>query len=261
MDPVPLLWRHGDNLLIVANILRTEPSRLLSSDSSSASSSSSSLPLPAAEAISESIHHSKALRLSEFYYLFVYIRDNQPLLHDAINRLNKLQHPTPSTPPPPPQQDETPMHPVMDAPIDDLKEAHHSSNKYEEKDAAIDAVHAVSAVDALDAIDHDDTRVCSICMDSTVDIALPCLHAFCNTCLNDWHTVYSADDHACPLCRASHTDNVLSMTDEIWILDAGNEKTLQEQIYAVNKFVHLYLDGKRDYPITPKQRPTGQVNV
>ena len=39
--------------------------------------------------------------------------------------------------------------------------------------------------------------VCPICLDKKADNVLPCLHSFCQQCIEDWYV----KSECCPLCR------------------------------------------------------------
>merc|ERR1711924_432138 len=41
---------------------------------------------------------------------------------------------------------------------------------------------------------------CCVCMESAVEVVLPCSHAFCKKCNNDWMHQSAYGD--CPVCRA-----------------------------------------------------------
>jgi hypothetical protein len=46
-------------------------------------------------------------------------------------------------------------------------------------------------------VDSYDPDECSICMDASIDIVLPCLHGYCSLCWEDW----SSHSSTCPHCR------------------------------------------------------------
>ena len=159
----------------------------------------------------------RSLSIHQFYYLFVYISDNQTTLQQAKARLNKLTQPQraasaspngaastlSSTPTPPPPS-------------------------------------APSSGSTADAEDEDDCRTCSICLSHSVELALPCLHAFCSACIEDWHR----HDRSCPLCR--HASNVQGSSD-VWVMDSGSEAELREQIQQIARFPHSYILDMPEY--------------
>jgi hypothetical protein len=72
---------------------------------------------------------------------------------------------------------------------------------------------------------------CGICMDSTIQIALPCLHSYCQKCYDEW----TAHNATCPMCRASlveaNQDEFWQFTDAPAEADINNHKAeLLEQI-------------------------------
>ena len=99
-----------------------------------------------------------------------------------------------------------------------------------------------SSSSSASVADEDDARVCSICVSSSVELALPCLHAFCRDCIEEW----IERDATCPLCRVKAD----ASTDEVWVMDSGNDTALQEQIDTVSRFPFTYLQGKPEYITT-----------
>ena len=158
-------------------------------------------PAPAPPATSGVGH---ALTVQQFYHLFIYLTDNLPLLQHARTQLHRL-----TLPPLPPSSLSSP------------------------------SSAAPSTTQTAPTADEDDTRVCSICMSSAVDLALPCLHAFCRECIEDWHE----RDATCPLCRVKAN----ASTDDVWVMNGNNEADLEEQINTVCRFPFVYLDDKPEY--------------
>ena len=149
---------------------------------------------------------SRALSVHQFYRLFIYLTDNAPLLQQAKAQLHKITHPDiPHPPIPPVTSGETA-----------------GEGEDDEKD---------------DEGDVDDGQLCSICMSSSVEVALPCLHAFCKDCIAEWYE----RDATCPLCRVV-LDGMTG--DEVWVMDSGSERELREQISAVSHFPHKFLEDK-----------------
>jgi len=57
----------------------------------------------------------------------------------------------------------------------------------------------------------DEENECIICMTAQCNIILPCMHSFCQSCIQRW----SLDHSECPFCRQnfSQMDNVWVVTD------------------------------------------------
>ena len=45
--------------------------------------------------------------------------------------------------------------------------------------------------------DEDESQICPICSENSVNISLPCSHFFCEKCIKAW----LIKSHSCPLCR------------------------------------------------------------
>jgi len=101
--------------------------------------------------------------------------------------------------------------------------------------------HSTAANDSAGVADSDDSRVCSICLSADVEIALPCLHAFCAACIEDWHT----HDQSCPLCRTKADVN--SEAGEIWLMEGGSETELRELCHTIESFPLHFLHDKPDF--------------
>ena len=151
---------------------------------------------------------SRALSVHQFYRLFIYLTDNAPLLQQAKAQLHKITHPNAPLPPSPP---------VTPSGETEGEEAE------EQKDDGVEV--------------DDDSRLCSICMSSSVEVALPCLHAFCKDCIAAWYE----RDATCPLCRVVLDER---SGDEVWVMDSGSERELREQISAVSHFPYKFLEDK-----------------
>jgi len=104
---------------------------------------------------------------------------------------------------------------VHNAPI-----LHHAKARLRKLQQQQDELTAASASASM--ADSDDSRVCSICLSADVEIALPCLHAFCAACIEDWHT----HDHSCPMCRTKADVN--SEAGDSWMMEGGSETELRE---------------------------------
>ena len=172
---------------------------------------------------------SRALTVHQFYHLFVYVVDNYPLLQQAKARLHRLQQP------PPPRIAQQPAPPVNGAaPPATAASAQLSSSSSSASTSSPSPSPSSSA-----AADDDDCRTCSICLSKSVEVALPCLHAFCAACIEDWHR----HDTSCPLCR--HASNVA--TSDVWIMDSGSEDELREQIALIARFPHNFLANMPEF--------------
>jgi hypothetical protein len=69
-----------------------------------------------------------------------------------------------------------------------------------------------------------DPDECSICMDASIDIVLPCLHGYCSTCWTDW----SSHSSTCPHCRGEikekgQDEDSGQGRDEIWQFEKWEE--------------------------------------
>jgi hypothetical protein len=68
------------------------------------------------------------------------------------------------------------------------------------------------------------TDECGICMDSAIEIALPCLHSYCKNCYDEW----TAEHATCPMCRASTSgieNDIWQFTDAPAAADINAHKT------------------------------------
>ncbi|KAL0272799.1 UNVERIFIED_CONTAM: hypothetical protein PYX00_005637 [Menopon gallinae] len=70
----------------------------------------------------------------------------------------------------------------------------------------------------LEEVDHltsefdnagDKLVECSICMERKPDVLLPCAHAYCMPCIEQWNTSHKT----CPFCRET-----LNSTDDTWVI-------------------------------------------
>ena len=43
----------------------------------------------------------------------------------------------------------------------------------------------------------DMSNTCPICLDSKLEVVMPCMHSFCSQCITDW----THQHFTCPLCR------------------------------------------------------------
>ena len=146
-----------------------------------------------------------ALSIDQFYHLFIYLTDNLPLVQHARKQLQQLTLPPAS-----------------------FSSAPSSSSS------------SSSSTPDPPTADEDDSRVCSICVTNSVDVALPCLHAFCRQCIEDWN----GRDATCPLCRRKAD----AATDEdVWVMNGGSEADLREQLNTVCRFPFVYLEDKPEY--------------
>uniref|UniRef100_A0A7S3V3F7 RING-type domain-containing protein n=1 Tax=Aplanochytrium stocchinoi TaxID=215587 RepID=A0A7S3V3F7_9STRA len=82
--------------------------------------------------------------------------------------------------------------------------------------------------------DEDETTMCPICLDSAIEYVLPCNHAICESCYNDWTNRRSN----CPMCRRE-----LDEGDEesLWVFSSLQDSEAQAIIH-VNQLVPLIHD-------------------
>ena len=149
---------------------------------------------------------AKSLTVQQFYHLFLYITQNAPILQHVKAQLKKIRQ----------------------------QRRHHQQSA---SDGGADV--AGTADDSSGS--GDDSRVCSICLSADVEVALPCLHAFCTDCIADWHS----HDQSCPLCRMKADVNGPAGND-VWLMDGGSETELTELSDTVNNFPHHFLQDKPD---------------
>ena len=141
--------------------------------------------------------------MHQFYHLFVYVTQNAPLLQQARARLSKMR-----------QQ---------------RQQQQQQQQQQEQQNEP--------------AADEADVGVCSICLSADVEVALPCLHAFCSACIEDWHT----HDQSCPLCRMKADVN--GAASDVWLMEGGSEAELIEQLDSINHFPHFFLQDKPDFAV------------
>lgn len=90
-----------------------------------------------------------------------------------------------------------------------------------------EALRHVGSQGAVKAVKAGDKRApsydpdeCSVCMDASIDIVLPCLHGYCSTCWEEWSSYSST----CPHCRGEvkeHSND--SAEDDIWQCETWRE--------------------------------------
>ncbi|ESN97736.1 hypothetical protein HELRODRAFT_185893 [Helobdella robusta] len=69
--------------------------------------------------------------------------------------------------------------------------------------------------------DDDGEMECVICMDRKAQIILPCLHQYCEQCIDEWQDTH----HSCPVCRAS-----VDTSEDAWVLsEKPDEQEVDEQ--------------------------------
>ena len=105
--------------------------------------------------------------------------------------------------------------------------------------------HSSTDTDGGGGVDSDDGRVCSVCLSADVEVALPCLHAYCDACIADWHT----HDQSCPLCRQRADVNGAAgdAWTDVWRLDGGSEAELDEVCRTISCFPHQFVQDKPDF--------------
>mmetsp|Transcript_17320 Transcript_17320/g.55609 ORF Transcript_17320/g.55609 Transcript_17320/m.55609 type:complete len:221 (-) Transcript_17320:113-775(-) len=70
---------------------------------------------------------------------------------------------------------------------------------------------------------------CPVCMEATAVVVLPCSHAFCKKCLDDW----TSRDDTCPLCRTA-----LETEEEHWHLTEGTKADfVRDQLQALRALI------------------------
>jgi len=74
-------------------------------------------------------------------------------------------------------------------------------------------------VDALDSLavgrQGSVATECIVCMERQPDVVLPCSHAYCLPCIEQWNM----NNHDCPTCRAD-----IRSTDEAWVISDYPDK-------------------------------------
>uniref|UniRef100_A0A1B0BPE8 RING finger protein 141 n=1 Tax=Glossina palpalis gambiensis TaxID=67801 RepID=A0A1B0BPE8_9MUSC len=76
---------------------------------------------------------------------------------------------------------------------------------------------------------NDHVDECSICLDRTTEVILPCTHSFCTPCIEQWNV----GRKTCPIC----SENLESM-DETWVMsDIPGVEEINEKICA--EFMNL----------------------
>ena len=86
----------------------------------------------------------------------------------------------------------------------------------------------------ISAFDPDE---CSICMDASIDIVLPCLHGYCSVCWEDWST----HSQTCPHCRGevkecgSSQQTHHKATDDIWQYESWSESDMNTQLLKLKQ--------------------------
>lgn len=81
-----------------------------------------------------------------------------------------------------------------------------------------------------DSFDNDE---CSICMDASIDIVLPCLHGYCSSCWDDW----SSQNSTCPHCRGevNQSPGGGGGPEDIWQFESWNESDIQSQLETLTQ--------------------------
>jgi hypothetical protein len=77
---------------------------------------------------------------------------------------------------------------------------------------------------------------CSICMNSTVQVVLPCSHAFCSKCAADW----TDSNPTCPCCRQPQEGG--SAETQEWQLEDWGEKEQKAEFSSICVAVENFLD-------------------
>jgi len=75
----------------------------------------------------------------------------------------------------------------------------------------------VDALDSLAEASRQDSSAaeCIVCMERQPDVVLPCSHAYCLPCIEQWNV----NNHDCPTCRAD-----ISSTDDAWVISDYPDK-------------------------------------
>jgi len=93
-----------------------------------------------------------------------------------------------------------------------------------------------------------DPDECSICMDASIDIVLPCLHGYCSACWEDW----SSHSSTCPHCRDEVKGSSQSQSqssaqgaggghDEIWQFENWGEADSRTQRAEVESTLRRFV--------------------
>lgn len=86
-------------------------------------------------------------------------------------------------------------------------------------------------------VDSFDPDECSICMDASIDIVLPCLHGYCSACWDDW----SSHNSTCPYCRGEVKDSKGQSSEhvthdgqeDIWQYESWDEGDMKTQLQKI----------------------------
>jgi len=73
----------------------------------------------------------------------------------------------------------------------------------------------VDAFDTLPVSSQESATECIVCMERQPDVVLPCSHAYCLPCIEQWNV----NNHDCPTCRAD-----IRSTDEAWVISDYPDK-------------------------------------
>ncbi|GAB1609169.1 RING finger protein 141-like [Argonauta hians] len=71
-------------------------------------------------------------------------------------------------------------------------------------------------VEQIGTSSEKDEEECCICMERKSEIILPCMHCFCEICIDSWNILH----RTCPVCRAN-----VQGSDDTWVLTERPDST------------------------------------
>eukprot|EP00742_Colponemidia_sp_Colp-10_P001211 GILJ01001304.1.p1 GENE.GILJ01001304.1~~GILJ01001304.1.p1 ORF type:complete len:256 (+),score=18.29 GILJ01001304.1:81-848(+) len=87
-------------------------------------------------------------------------------------------------------------------------------------------------------------RECMICMEDQTQVALPCSHAFCETCIKTWNI----QSLTCPVCR----NDVKKGASDFWVFTDDPENDYTDCIFDSLAYINKYIDTRQAVPSQPQ---------
>jgi len=112
--------------------------------------------------------------------------------------------------------------------------------------AEFDALGGSTANGALDSVDN--VIECCICMERKSSIILPCLHTYCEKCIDSWWESGGEEAQTCPLCRQELKDK-----GDQWVL-MSERPDAQEMEHEVSSCM-VGLASNAGRPQDPEEDP------